>query len=90
MTVYDALAPLKATPVAPVKFEPWISTDVPGGPLTGAKFVIFGAVANAGAAPNAKPTTTVQNSATVALRKRTALLRLPKVLPPSCRPIETA
>ena len=34
--------PLKLTPVAPVKFVPWISTLVPTGPLAGANELIVG------------------------------------------------
>src|SRR6185503_10485226 len=40
----DALTPLNATAVAPVKFVPLIVTLVPTGPLAGAKLVIVGAL----------------------------------------------
>ena len=42
MTVKVALAPLKATPVVPVKFVPLMVTPVPTGPLAGVKLVIVG------------------------------------------------
>ena len=42
-TVNAAAAPLNATAVAPVKFEPVITTLVPAGPLAGAKPEIAGA-----------------------------------------------
>ena len=42
MTVKVALAPLKATLVAPVKLVPLMVTLVPTGPLAGVKLVIVG------------------------------------------------
>ena len=42
MTVKVALAPLKATPVVPVKLVPLMVTPVPTGPLAGVKLVIIG------------------------------------------------
>jgi hypothetical protein len=38
-----ALVPLNVTAVAPVKFVPVITTEVPTGPLVGTKLVIVGA-----------------------------------------------
>jgi hypothetical protein len=44
LTVYDVAAtPLNLTAVAPVKFVPVMTTDVPTGPLVGVKLVIVGA-----------------------------------------------
>src|SRR5207247_3814250 len=43
LTVKEAAAPLKATAVAPVKWEPVIVTPVPIGPLVGANELIVGA-----------------------------------------------
>jgi hypothetical protein len=43
-----ALAPLKVTAVAPVKFVPLIVTPLPTDPLVGVKLVIVGAGALAG------------------------------------------
>ena len=43
MTVNVALVPAKRTAVAPVKFEPVITTEVPGDPLVGLKPLITGA-----------------------------------------------
>jgi hypothetical protein len=43
VTVKAALAALKLTAVAPVKFVPLMVTLVPTGPLVGAKLVIVGA-----------------------------------------------
>ena len=42
LTVKVALAPLNATAVVPVKFEPLMVTPVPTGPLAGVKPVIVG------------------------------------------------
>ena len=42
MTVKVALAPLKATLVAPVKLVPLMVTLVPTGPLAGVKLLIVG------------------------------------------------
>ena len=42
VTVKLALAPLKVTAVAPVKFVPPMFTLAPTGPLVGVKFVING------------------------------------------------
>ena len=42
MTVKVALAPLKATTVAPVKLVPLMDTLAPTGPLAGVKLVIVG------------------------------------------------
>jgi hypothetical protein len=45
VTVKAALAALKLTAVAPVKFVPLMVTLVPTGPLAGVKLVIVGALA---------------------------------------------
>src|SRR5439155_1137048 len=45
LTVKAAATPLKATAVAPVKWEPLIVTPVPTGPLAGLKELIVGASA---------------------------------------------
>ena len=44
LTVKVAVVPPKRTAVAPVKFVPVITTDVPGAPLVGEKPVIVGGV----------------------------------------------
>ena len=45
--VNEALAKLKRTAVAPVKFVPLIVTSVPTGPLVGVKLEIVGAATTA-------------------------------------------
>src|SRR5712691_6614438 len=45
LTVKEAAAPLKATAVAPVKWDPLIVTPVPAGPLAGLNELIVGASA---------------------------------------------